>query len=170
MLKKIKLLVLLLSICILSFNAKASPRDLITGTFSEGLAEVWQNDKMGYIDKSGKIVIPIMFESGGAFSEGLAPVEVNGKWGYIDETGKIVIRPKFDEAEPFKNGFARIQNEHEKYGFIDKTGKIVIKPQFVDVENFIDGLARVEDGYEFTFLVGYINMKGNFVWKKKSSN
>ncbi len=39
--------------------------------------------KMGYVDKSGAVVIDFIFEDAGPFVEGLAPVKVDGKWGYI---------------------------------------------------------------------------------------
>ena len=67
--------------------------------FSEGLAAVKIHDnddeKWGYIDKTGKIVIQPQFSQAGTFSEGLATVLIeNGtKKNYvmIDKTGKIVI-------------------------------------------------------------------------------
>lgn len=37
--------------------------------FSEGLVEVKQNGKYGIIDKTGKVVIPLMYDSVGNFSE-----------------------------------------------------------------------------------------------------
>ncbi len=39
--------------------------------------------KMGYVDKTGAVVIAFIFEDAGPFVEGLAPVKVDGKWGYI---------------------------------------------------------------------------------------
>lgn len=53
------------------------------GNFSEGLAVVRLNDDIGFINKSGEIVIPLKYDAAGDFREGLAPVELNGKWGFI---------------------------------------------------------------------------------------
>ena len=66
------------------------------GVFSEGLSAVmFDTEKWGYIDKTGKIVIQPQFSQAGTFSEGLATVLIeNGtKKNYvmIDKTGKIVI-------------------------------------------------------------------------------
>jgi serine/threonine protein kinase len=60
------------------------------GSFYEGLARVELNGKWGFIDKTGKEVIPLKYDWAGAFSEGLAAVELNGKTYYIDKTGKYV--------------------------------------------------------------------------------
>jgi hypothetical protein len=37
----------------------------------------------GFIDTTGKEVVPCIFEGARDFSEGLAAVLVDGKWGYI---------------------------------------------------------------------------------------
>lgn len=68
--------------------------------FFDGLARVsvWEEEGLlyGYIDKSGKEVIPPQFRDAGNFSEGLAPVFIDGKIGFIDKTGKFAIKPKFE--------------------------------------------------------------------------
>ena len=47
--------------------------------------------KWGYIDKTGKVVIPCQWENARTFSEGFALVrDDNGKWWKIDKTGKVV--------------------------------------------------------------------------------
>ncbi|PPJ62334.1 WG repeat-containing protein [Cuspidothrix issatschenkoi] len=100
------------------------------GYFHEGLASVNIDDKWGYIDKTGKIVIPLQFNKVGNFHEGLAGVEIDYKWGYIDKTGKIVVPPefeteaeyderkaKFKEAESLKEGLKPVKMGR-KYGYI----------------------------------------------------
>src|SRR5205823_2011220 len=54
------------------------------GDFSEGLASA-QNGwaKYGYIDKTGKIIIPPQFDFTDKFSEGLARVKIGNRWGFI---------------------------------------------------------------------------------------
>ena len=69
---------------------------------------------VGYIDLSGKMVIPPQFPCALNFSEGLAPVNgvfnvIRRKWGYIDKTGKIVIELKFLAAGPFAEGLAPVK-------------------------------------------------------------
>ena len=67
--------------------------------FSGGLAKVaigsYPNYKWGYIDTSGKEVIPVKYSELGEFSEGLAAAGTgfgnSCKMGYIDRTGKVVI-------------------------------------------------------------------------------
>ena len=56
--------------------------------FSEGFARVrltdkYNEDKYGFIDKSGKLAVPLKYDWAGSFSEGLAAVSLNDKWGFI---------------------------------------------------------------------------------------
>ena len=68
------------------------PFEEINGPFYEGLACVMDdNEKWGFVDETGKVVIPYQWESATYFNEGLAAVmDANDKWGFIDKTGKIV--------------------------------------------------------------------------------
>lgn len=95
----------------------------LTYGFSEELAPVKLQDKWGFIDTMGQIVIPLAFEdvNRAGFHEGLCAVKINGKWGYINSKGKIVIEPKFDSARSFSEGFAVVQYDG-LLGFVDKYG------------------------------------------------
>ena len=55
--------------------------------FSNGLAQVNKDNKWGYIDKKGDLVIPIKFSFALAFSNGLARVD---DYCYIDKSGRYV--------------------------------------------------------------------------------
>ena len=61
--------------------------------FSEGLAKVQNRDsKVGFINKSGKEVIPCKYAEADDFSEGVAGVmDENGELYYINKKGKKVI-------------------------------------------------------------------------------
>jgi hypothetical protein len=102
-----------------------------------------QNSKCGYIDKTGKEVIPLKYGDAKSFSAELAPVKLYGKWGYIDKTGKEVILLKYDDAYSFSEGLARVEL-YDKYGFIDKTGKEVIPLKYDYAGSFSGGRIYVE--------------------------
>jgi WG containing repeat len=151
--------------------------------FSEGLAPVQINEQWGFINQSGKLVIPANFinlRHNNKFSDGLAPVgstEVCGKgsqYGYIDRTGKFVIPAKFSQARSFSEGLAAVKvdnGDKSLWGYIDQTGNYVIPPTFFDVfpepGDFHEGLAAVSikkaKSVTDNSLTGFIDRTGKFV-------
>jgi hypothetical protein len=122
--------------------SERAPRDqgcmasnLANGTAVAGdepLFPVEDRGRGGFIDKNGRVVIPLCFDAVGDFSEGLARFKRDNKWGYVDKRGAVVIEPSFQWAQEFSEGLARVQvsglqlGQDAKWGFIDKTGAIVI--------------------------------------------
>ena len=115
-------LFLILAMC--SVQAASAPQD------ADMLFLITVKDKHGFIDRSGKVVIPPRFEEAEEFSEGLAVVKVNGLYGYIDATGQFAIKPKFYKADSFSSGLAGVFSpdggRYGSMGYIDRTGSMVI--------------------------------------------
>lgn len=138
------------------------------GDDGEDYFPIYQNGKIGFIDKAGKIVISPQFDStltadGRTFSEGLAAVQVGDNWGYIDKAGKFVIQPKFKQRFPpslFHDGLAQVEIREDAFGFIDKSGEFVKPLSFIEEHTaFSEGLAKVSKGDKF----GYVDKTGKFV-------
>ncbi|MBP6478009.1 MAG: WG repeat-containing protein [Chitinophagaceae bacterium] len=127
------------------------------------LYPVFVNNKWGYINNLGTLIIKPQFDYGDDFSDGLAKIKIAQKYGFIDKTGKIIINPQFDDIGNFHEGLAKIKVSG-KYGFVNKKGEIIIKPQFEDANNFSEGYARVIEKSDFwTKKGGYIDKSGNYM-------
>jgi hypothetical protein len=138
---------------------------LLLDAFSEGLAPRHNgNSLVGFIDKSGTLLIPAPPEWADAapFSEGLAPVWLkNGRCGYIDKSGNVVLRPAgVTDVRPFSEGLAAVRHRGQGYGYFDSRGRYVVDPQFLSATEFSDGLAIVE--YDFRRF-GIIDTSGQIV-------
>src|SRR3989344_2226203 len=105
------------------------------GNFSkEGIAWARLNNKEGFIDQSGKEIIPFEYESCSPFSNGLAKVKKDGKYGFIDQSNNVII--PFGKYEYVTDFFAgglarvrrvrRVRKGHDEYGLINKEGKEVV--------------------------------------------
>lgn len=66
----------------------------ILSTTSEGMMCVRVGGLWGYIDTSGKLALPAVYDLAGPFSDGLARVLFEGQQAFIDHAGKIVFRPE----------------------------------------------------------------------------
>lgn len=149
--------------------------NLVSG-FSEGMAVVGNRgpgdfiqDLLGYIDKTGTLVVPLRFDEARAFSEGLALVSLRYQRGYIDKTGKFIIPPQFGVAESFSNGLARVGSYVQglpREHYIDRTRKRAIRQQYMFIGDFSEGLAAVWVGDR----KGYIDRSGALVIKPQPFN
>jgi hypothetical protein len=139
--------------------------------FAEGRPGSWEAGGWGYLDRTGKKVIPAQFLEDWDFSNGLALVELQSfetetKYAFINPAGKISIRliitrglQNHPELPEFCEGLAPVEKDG-KVGFIDVTGKFTIPPRYSEAKNFAEGLAPVGMGRK----LGYIDKTGKFVW------
>jgi hypothetical protein len=156
--------------------------------FSEGLAAAQPespqqfNEKYGYIDRTGQMVIAARFDRAWEFSDGLARVQLNGKTGFIDRTGNFVIPAELSNATDFQEGRAAAilescniagtlcggdhfapggdpQGPHCRYAAIDRTGRPISDGRFDALGEFSQGLAAFREGD----LWGYVDTSGRVV-------
>lgn len=104
------------------------PDIIEAGFFAEGLAAVRNsNDKWGFVNTQGEMVITPQYDDAQAFSEGLAAVRMGNKYGYINHEGQYVINPQFHGVDAFSCGYAFVKKSQylSQYDYINKKGKIV---------------------------------------------
>jgi len=124
--------------------------------FREGMVRVGKKHKgqwvYGFIDATGRMIVPPTHFNARDFHEGLAAMEgevtTSGsdggtvKWGFIARTGEFVIPPQYGIVHDFSEGLAAVNNDG-KFGYIDSTGKVVIPIEFEYATKFSEGLAAV---------------------------
>ena len=116
----------------------------IDGYFPEvGLFSLWDGGKNGFIDETGKEVVPPRYEESNGFSEGLAAVRAGDKWGYVNAQGEVVIAPQFTgnleeggRIGNFYQGSALVFADGKGF-LIDKAGKKISR-DYAQVEETVD--------------------------------
>ena len=61
--------------------------------FYDGVAEVGIDGNRGYIDKTGNVVVPLIYEYVWGFNEGLTGARIGEKYGFINRNGNITDCP-----------------------------------------------------------------------------
>jgi len=131
-----------------------------------------KDGKYGYIDSTGRIVVPPRFEWAGSFGSRFAPAYVcgrsvavdskghlhpwyamavdapmeferGGKIGFVNSAGRFVVEPVFDDALPFSEGYAAVR-VGGRWGFVDDQGRMRIAPQFTQAFYFHNGVGSVQ--------------------------
>ncbi len=148
--------------------------------FAEGRELCWvvQNNLVGFVDKTGKEVIPPKYNATNHFYDGICAVNLGaratlnqspsgGKWGYIDITGKEVTPIKYDEVTTwFNQGLAPVKL-NGNWGAVDKTGKVVVPIQYDAVGEFPsrgEAIASVMLDGKY----GFVNSAGKEIFPCKS--
>lgn len=152
---------------------------------SEGLAAVEQNEEWGYIDGTGDVAIPFIYNYAENFYDGHATVyesdgdgnqtrkeididgtlhleihKVKGLFGFTDIEENVIIPAIYDEVLPFSEGLATVRKGN-KWGYINKNGEIVVPIIYKGAKSFAEGLAVVSSFGEYGY--GYINKEGEVV-------
>lgn len=140
------IVILILNGCVLSDFPKYASEPEILSQFK-------LNDKIGFKNKHGNVVIIALYDDAGDFAWGLAPVNIGaqrefpgvktgGKWGYINTKGALVVPFTLDHAREFSNGLAQVSDQ-DGVKFIDPQDNTVIKLGNVTAGDFSEGIAPV---------------------------
>ncbi|RYD73591.1 MAG: WG repeat-containing protein [Sphingobacteriales bacterium] len=135
----------------------------------EALAAVKTNGKWGYIDKTGKLVIPARFESAGVFTEGKAPVKIGMFWGFLDKKGKWAMKPVFTSASNFSNkkALVTVYDNHDSAavtGYISTVGMLLYELQDYEIGyDYHDQLVRIRSSDNQGLAFGFRDSLGKYV-------
>lgn len=151
----------------IGFFSQTSENEYFSFFYNDDLCAVQRDNKWGFVNLKGELVIPCEYDSYRPFFKGISPVSKNGKWGLIDKNNKILIPFMFDDIsnydtyyghsyfddvelkgyEYFNSGLCPVGMKVEgelRWGFINQIGQIVIPIKYNRVENFnSEGMADV---------------------------
>ena len=136
--------------------------------FSEGLAAVMKDGKIGFINANNEVVIPFQFDYtdkcriydfGYLFHNGYCIMTNNdGDLGLIDKSGNWVVEPSYDEIwAPEEWGYRVIVNDG-KYGILDSTCNVVYLVEYDNINILSDGFILNKDGRKWQ-----VDLSGNII-------
>lgn len=139
--------------------------------FSDGYALIGVG-KAGFIDNTGTMVVPPVFDEAQSFSEGFAPVRVGHFWGFIGMNGEMAIQPQYAYAQPFRDGKAKVYTDLTHFYYIRKDGTTINEPnvkieaanendEFYKTGKLYDGLMLFKDKKLEKY--GYKNPEGKVI-------
>ena len=138
--------------------------------FSENICAVELDNKVGFIDCEGNMIIENRFKkwmyrnwSDGhtyCFYDGLAIVyKENAKMGFINKTGHDEMAKNYDYVHKFSDDLALVRQNNVGWGFINKRGEEIISLIYEMAIPFREGRAAIKkEGYW-----GFINQSGEEV-------
>ena len=119
---------------------------------------VSDGNKMGMIDKKGKMVIDNKYDKIYPFysSEGFFIVSSSdGKFGYVNPYTGVELPCVFDDVSVFSNGVCPVM-KNGKWGLADKDGNVLLSPKYATMGDFygdIFWLKKDNFPFQITFAV-----------------
>lgn len=136
--------------------------------FSDGLAAVMKDGKIGFINANNKVAIPFrfdytekcrMWDFSYVFHNGYcAMTNADGNLGFIDKSGNWVVEPVYDEVLAPQDSGYRIIVKDGKYGVIDSTCNVVYPAEYGYVDVLSKGFILTKGGKKWQ-----VDFKGNTV-------
>lgn len=133
----------------------------------------------GYIDTTGKLVIPMKYSVAKDFLDGIAIVN-EGRYpeqrtGVIDKRGKVVIPFSYSDISTFnKYGIAIMETEKNGTflkGLIHKSGKIIVEPNYFYIEEIPEAeIYKTLQGDLENSNYGLMNHKGELIVPNEYTN
>ncbi len=124
--------------------------------FSEGLAAVMKDGKIGFINAKNEVVIPfqydysddcLMYDFGYLFHDGYcAMTNAEGELGLIDKNGEWILEPAYDAIWASNERGYRIIIDDELYGVLDAAGSIVYPAEYQNIDIVSDGFVLTKAG------------------------
>ena len=136
--------------------------------FSDGLAAVMRDGKIGFINAKNEVVIPFqfdytdkcrMYDFGYVFHNGYcAMTDADGDLGLIDKSGNWVVEPAYDEIwAPHKSGY-RVIVKDNKHGVLNADCAVVYPAEYGYINILSDGFVLTKGGKQWQ-----VDFEGNTV-------
>ena len=101
-----------------------------------------EKGRYGYVDLTGRMAIPCVWDEAGEFEDGRAQVVKRGRTICLDVNGNELEEETWRQDLIFSEGLAPRQ-EGSLYGFVNEEGETVIAPAWEKTGRFHDGLCAV---------------------------
>ena len=138
--------------------------DDIGSSFNNNRLLVVKEDLFGFVDNTGKIVLPIIYQRARNFSNNLAFVTLQDTAHYINVNGELSIPLPVSthDGQEFQNDVVVVKDKNNNYSLIDSKGSILFTQHFSHLDNFQNGLSAAKETFEGDAW-GVINKQGNII-------
>lgn len=100
--------------------------------FEANIYPVRLNEKYGYINNKGELIIDYQFKNKSTFKNGLAGLKKNNKWGVIDTLNTTIIPFKYSDLLIQKNIIGAVDSDKKDImiSFFKPNGDLVLPPEY----------------------------------------
>ncbi|MFN8395869.1 MAG: WG repeat-containing protein [Bacteroidia bacterium] len=117
--------------------------------YEDGYFRIGSMDKQGYLDSTGKLVIPMEYSGSNGVFGGLFVMKKGLKCGVLNTKAEEVVPFIYDKAYGYSEEGLMMVEQRYKCGFVDRTGKLVIPCTYESATSYEKGLAIARKGKKY---------------------
>ena len=106
-----------------------------------------RDQKFGFVDVTGRLIIPAQYDWAGKFVNGRAQVRIGGKIGFVDERGQLIVPAIYDFAKDYSGDLAAVAwgqiGKDRQWRIIDLNGRIIVQPKYGWIGEIHEGMIIV---------------------------
>lgn len=131
--------------------------------FGHGISRIMVNNKYGYLDKNGNVLLPPEYDilsdpSNSYFTGWNGEIQKDGKFGLADpRTGKVIIPPQYEILYVYDDNYYLEAGIGKKRGLISRKGKVIVPVEYSNVSLPFGDRVRVEKDH----ICGILDTSGN---------
>ena len=125
-------------------------------TGGAGLVIFKYNDKFGFKDQRGRIIIANRYEDVRPFYERMAAIKINNKWGFINLDEQLIVQPRYDSVGSFSKKSC-IVNKGGLLGVVNMKGIEIIPTNYDKIDHLSNGRFKVRKDNKW----GILNENGS---------
>jgi hypothetical protein len=113
------------------------------GEVHDGMIRIGSYDKTGFIDKTGKLIIPPIYKFDAVeFSNGLVRLRKDNQYKIFNKNGESIIPDEYKFKE-LRSGLVVVV-KNNKYHILDKSGDIISPDYYDSIEFLSDSILKVK--------------------------
>ncbi len=143
--------------------------------FINGYAAVKYNDKWGFINKSGLVIIDLIYDEVKDFYKNVCCVKRDGLWQILTNQNEPISNNQYQDLGVFNSKYINVMSLTSGWGFIDTEGNVIKPFVYRNATPFVDGYSVVSEKDEYqlidsTFKTIDIEIRGGSFFKDLEEN
>ena len=117
--------------------------------YDNGYFQIGSMAKLGYLDSTGKLVVPMDYVSSKGVYGGLFVMQKGQNWGVVNANGQEITPFIYGNAYGYADNGLMMVEKNYKCGFVDREGKEVIPCTYASATSFEQGVAIARMGNKY---------------------
>jgi hypothetical protein len=125
--------------------------------FVNGFAAVKFNEKWGFINLDGQVIIELIYNEVKDFYKDVCCVNQDGLWSLLNKENEVITNMQFQDLGYFNSGYINVKSLTSGWGYINTKGEFAKTISYRNATPFDNGYAIVSENDEYQLIDSNFN-------------